>query len=95
VATAIEDNIEKKENKMRIAILAAVAGLGLGSFGASGVWAAPLSGTAIKDTAAASRITVVEDRRDRDHRDRDRDHARDRDHDRRHCHWSHGHRHCD
>jgi Ni/Co efflux regulator RcnB len=82
---------------MRIAILAAVAGLGLGCFGVSGVWAAPLSGTAIKDAAAASRITVVEDRRDRDrdHRDRDRDHARDRDHDRRHCHWSHGHRHCD
>ena len=74
---------------MRIAILAAVAGLGLGCFGASGVWAAPLSGTAIKDTAAASRITVVEDRRDRD-----RDHDHDRDH-RRHCHWSHGHRHCD
>lgn len=66
---------------MRIAIFAAVTTLGLGCIGVSGASAAPASGTAIKDTAAGSRVTVVEEH--------------DRDHHRKHCYWRHGHRHCD
>lgn len=64
---------------MRITILAAVAVLGFGCMGGSGALAAPASGNAIKDVAAASRVTVVEDR----------------DHHHKHCHVRHGHRHCD
>ena len=66
---------------MRIVILAAAAVVGLGFIGVSGASAAPASGTAINDTAAASRLTVVDDH--------------DRDHHRKHCYMRHGHRHCD
>ena len=66
---------------MRIAIIAAVAAVGLSLVGMSSASAAPASGSAIKDTAAASGLTQnVKD---------------DRDHHRRHCHVRHGHRHCD
>jgi hypothetical protein len=64
---------------MRIIILSAVAAMGLGCIGVSGALALPAIGSAIKDSAAASRVTMVEDR----------------DHHHKHCHVRHGHRHCD
>jgi hypothetical protein len=42
---------------MRIAIIAAIAAIGLGCIGMSGASAAPVSGTVIKDSAAASSLT--------------------------------------
>jgi hypothetical protein len=79
---------------MRIAILSAAAALAVGCFAATGASAAPVSGPAVKDTAASR--TIAADYRDRD-RDRDRDyryHHRDRYH-HRHCYWRHHHRSCD
>lgn len=69
---------------MRIAIIIAVAAVGVSFVGMSGASAAPVSGSAIKDAATASRL--MQNVRDEDH---------DRDHHRRHCYVRHGHRHCD
>jgi hypothetical protein len=42
---------------MRIAIIAAVAAIGLGFVGMTGASAAPASGTVIKDTVSTSSLT--------------------------------------
>lgn len=67
---------------MRIMIIAAIAAVGFGFVGMSGVSAAPATGSAIRDTAAASSLR-------QNVRDEDRDHHK------RHCYVRHGHRHCD
>jgi hypothetical protein len=74
-----ETTIENGRELMRIAIVTAVAAIGLGFVGMSGASAAPASGTAIKDSAVESGLTqnVVDD------------------HHQKHCYMRHGHRHCD
>jgi hypothetical protein len=48
---------KNRENTMRIALITAIAAIGLGFIGMSGVSAAPASGTVISDTASTSSLT--------------------------------------
>jgi hypothetical protein len=49
---------KNRENTMRIALITAIAAIGLGFIGMSGVSAAPASGTVISDTAASGLTRV-------------------------------------